>query len=45
MGQNNLTYKNHIVWVNDNGYFCALGGLMADTIEGIMTLINKKYDE
>ena len=40
--ENNLSYKNRIVWVNDNGYFCALGGLMADTVEGIMKLIDQK---
>lgn len=42
MGKNNLTYKGRIIWINETGYFCALGGLMADTIDGIKKLINEK---
>jgi len=40
--QNNLSYKGHIVW-HQNGLFCALSGLKADTWQGLRRLIDQKY--
>ena len=42
--KNNKSYKDHIIWINENGYWCALGGLMAETLHGIKKLINEKYN-
>lgn len=42
--QNNLSYKNRIIWVA-NGMYHALGGLHADTVEGIKQLINQKISK
>jgi len=35
-------YRGHLIWTNSYGYYCALGGLQADTAEGIKWLIDKK---
>ena len=37
-------YKGSLIWREfPSGYYCALGGLKADTLAGIKRLINKKY--
>ena len=43
--ENNVSYKNRIIWQDKReGFFHALGGLHADTLDGMKKLIDEKIN-